>query len=81
MVITAPMKRDMIITRGMESTPSLLISKTKRLKNSLHLSGERNTWAMKIQYFPKVAIELINIFLIGIQKNPFFPQSKVNKNL
>lgn len=29
-VITAPIKRDIIITRGIESTPSLLISKMRR---------------------------------------------------
>lgn len=70
MVITAPINKDMIITRGIESTPSLLISKTRRLKNSFHLSGTLNTWEMKMQYLPKEATELINIILTGNKKYP-----------
>lgn len=61
MVITAPINREIIMTNGMESTPNLLISKTRRLKNSFHLSGILKTWAINNQYLPKDAIELINI--------------------
>ena len=49
MQITAPMNNDMMITSGMESTPSLDISLTRLLKNSFHLSGIRNTCVRNMQ--------------------------------
>ena len=41
--ITAPINTDIIKTKGIESTPNLLISNNIFLKNSLHLSGILNT--------------------------------------
>ena len=55
MVITAPMKREITITKGMESTPSFDISKKVREKNVFHLSGMENTLFMNMQYLPKEA--------------------------
>ena len=59
MVITAPIKREMTITSGIESTPSLEISKNVRRKNVFQRSGIANTLLMKMQYLPKVASESV----------------------
>lgn len=66
MAHTAPMKIDMIITRGMESTPNLDISITVRLKNTIHLSGMLNTRAMNRQYLPKSAKEFVIIMNVTV---------------
>ena len=47
MVITEPMKREMMMTRGMESTPNLLISNMVRFQNTFQRLGLLNTRAMK----------------------------------
>lgn len=49
MVITAPMNIEMIITSGMESTPSLYISLIMLRPKTLHLSGKRKTCVIKVQ--------------------------------
>ena len=54
MVQTTPINIDMIITNGIESMPSLLISAIYRLKNTFHLSGVENTLHINRQYAPKV---------------------------
>jgi hypothetical protein len=61
--ITAPIKIEIIITKGIESTPSFEISAIVRLPNTRHLSGNANTRCMKRQYRPKVAKELVNIII------------------
>ena len=57
MAMTAPINSDMIITKGIESTPSLDISNTVRLPKVRHRSGMANTLLMNRQYRPKVASE------------------------
>jgi hypothetical protein len=47
--ITAPIKIEIIITRGIESTPSFEISAIVRLPNTRHLSGNENTRCIKRQ--------------------------------
>jgi hypothetical protein len=61
MAITAPIKIEITITNGMESTPNLEISAIVRLPNTRHFSGKENTRCMKRQYRPNVANELVNI--------------------
>lgn len=63
MAITAPINSDMIITRGMESTPNFEISAMVRLKNTFHLSGMENTRLMNRQYRPKVVSDDVSIML------------------
>ncbi len=57
MVITAPINNEMTITSGIESTPSLVISKNVRLKKVFHLSGMEKTLFMNRQYLPNVVSE------------------------
>ena len=59
MVITAPINSEITITSGMESTPSLVISKKVRLKNVFQRSGTENILFMKRQYCPKVVSESV----------------------
>ncbi len=61
MVITAPMNIEIMITSGMESTPSLLISLTIDRANTLHLSGRRKTCVINMQYLPNDFIDDIII--------------------
>ncbi len=63
--ITAPIKREMTTTSGMESTPSLYISFTIRRADTLHLSGIDITRVMNIQYRPNVSIALVSIIFSG----------------
>lgn len=58
----------MIITNGIESMPSLLISAIYRLKNTFHLSGVENTLHINRQYAPKVCNAVcknINLIYFG----------------
>lgn len=76
MVHTAPMKSDIIMTSGIESMPSLLISNTVRLPNTFHRSGTEKTLFMNMQYLPKFAIDfVISIFVILVLQS-----AKVRKN-
>ena len=63
MVITAPINIEIIITNGIESTPSFDISVIVRLKNTRHLSGIAITRFIKRQYLPKVAKESVNTII------------------
>lgn len=51
------MNNDIIITKGIESTPNFDISATVRFKYTRHLSGMANTRFINMQYLPNVAIE------------------------
>lgn len=75
MVHTAPMKRDIMMTSGIESMPSLLISNTVRLPNTFHRSGTEKTLFMNMQYLPKFAID----FVISIFCNTCFAECKSTK--
>lgn len=49
MAITAPMKSEIIITRGIESNPSFEISARNLRPVTFHLSGIANTRHMNMQ--------------------------------
>ena len=63
-VITEPIKSEMTITRGMESTPSLFISNTVRFQNTFQRDGMLNTRHMKSVYFPTLDMAFNNISML-----------------
>ena len=65
MAITAPINKDITITKGMESIPSLEISNTYRFADSLHRSGFVNTRFINSAYCPNVCKQDVknNIFI------------------
>ena len=66
MQITAPMKKEISSTMGIESTPNCDISLIYRLANMRIRSGTLNERPIRMRYLPKVVRYFFNNLIINI---------------